>query len=97
VKVEYTLYQTLSEYKAAIRQHYTDQDSDFMDGIIHSPTEYALSIGNFVDKTPYTHNYDWTRVYYQSTKERKEDYLKTSDYFFRYDKGVTNVFPKSFL
>jgi hypothetical protein len=23
--------------------------------------------------------------------------LKTSDYFFRYDKGVTNVFPKSFL
>jgi len=29
--------------------------------------------------------------------ERKEDFLKTSDYFFRYDKWVTNIFPKSFL
>jgi len=37
------------------------------------------------------------RIYYLSTKKRKEDYLKTPDYFFRYDKGVTNVNPKSFL
>lgn len=37
------------------------------------------------------------RVYYLSTKSRTEDYLRTPDYFFRYDKGVTNVTPKSFL
>ena len=37
------------------------------------------------------------RIYYLSTKKRKEDYLKTPDYFFRYDKGVTNVHPKSLL
>jgi len=54
-------------------------------------------VANFVDDAPYTHNYDWMRIYYLSTKKRKEDYLKTPDYFFRYDKGVTNVNPKSFL
>ena len=97
VKVVYEKYKNLKDYKAAIWSHFINKDVDFMDGIIHSPTELVLSLGNFVDKAPYTHNYDWTRVYYLSTKKRKEDYLKTHDYFFRYDKGVTNVTPKSFL
>ena len=97
VKVTYEKYNNLDDYKSAIWNHYKKKDVDFMDGIIHSPKEYVLSVANFVDKAPYTHSYDWLRVYYKSTKERKEDYLKTPDYFFRYDKGVTNVFPKSFL
>ncbi len=97
VKVTYEKYQTLEEYKTAIWKRFKNKDADFMDGIIHSPTEYVLSIGNFVEEAPYTHNYDWMRVYYLSTKNRKEDYLRTPDYFFRYDKGVTNVTPKTFL
>lgn len=97
VKVMYEKYNNLEDYKSAIWNHYENQDLDFMDGIIHSPTEYVLSAANFVDKAPYIHRYDWTKVYYLSTKKRKEDYLKTPDYFFRYDKGVTNVNPKSFL
>ena len=97
VKVVYEKYNTLKDYKSAIYSHYKKKDVDFMDGIIHSPTEWVLSIGTFVDKVPYTHNYDWMRIYYKSTATRKEDYLKTPDYFFRYNKGVTNVNPKSFL
>ena len=97
VKVTYEKYNNIEDYKSAIWGHYENKDVDFMDGIIHSPTEYVLSVANFVDEAPYTHNYDWMRIYYLSTKKRKEDYLKTPDYFFRYDKGVTNVNPKSFL
>ena len=97
VKVTYEKYKTLEEYKTAIWKHYQQKDVDFMDGIIHSPSLYVLSVANFVDKAPYTHSYDWMRIYYLSTKNRKEDYLKTIDYFFRYDKGVTNVSPKSLL
>jgi hypothetical protein len=97
VKVRYEKYNALTDYKKAIHGHYLKKDVDFMDGIIHSPTEYVLSVADFKDKAPYTHSYDWLRVYYKSTKTRKEDYLKTPDYFFRYDKGVTNVTPKSFL
>ncbi|OPL07586.1 MAG: hypothetical protein AVO33_04620 [delta proteobacterium ML8_F1] len=95
VKVTYYKYRTLEAYKAAIWDHYQKRDLDFMDGIIHSPEEYVLSAGEFVDRAPYTHNYDWARVYYRSTVTRKEDYLKTFDYFFRYNKGVTNVHPKN--
>lgn len=96
VKLSYEKHKTLADYQAAIWTHYSQKDIDFMDGIIHSPSEYVLSLGKFVVEAPYTHNYDWTRVYYLSTAKRAEDYLKTADYFFRYNKGVTNVMPKSF-
>lgn len=97
VKVVYEKFGDLEAYKAAIWKHYQTRDVDFMDGIIHSPSEMVLSLGQFVDDAPYTHRYDWMRVYYLSTKTRREDYLRTPDYFFRYDKGVTNVTPRSFL
>ncbi len=97
VKVSYEKYDTLAEYRAAIYRHFKRDDIDFMDGIIHSPTEYVLSVARYVTTAPYTHRYDWLRVYYQSTNKLAEDYLTTPDYFFRYDHGVTNVHPKSFV
>lgn len=97
VKLEHEKYGNLEDYKVAIWKHFQNKDIDFMDGIIFSPTEYVLCAGNFVDKAPYIHRYDWIRVYFQSTAKRKEDYMKTADYFFRYDKGLTTVRPKSFL
>lgn len=97
VKVTYETYSTLDDYTDAIRRHADSGDLDFMDGIIHSPTQYVLSIGHFVDEAPYTHRYDWVTVYYRTTATRQEDYLETADYFFRYDRGVTNPTPRSFL
>ena len=67
VKVTYEKYRSLEEYNRAIWSHYLSRDIDFMDGIIHSPEEYVLSCGNFTDDAPYTHRYDWMRIYYLST------------------------------
>jgi FAD/FMN-containing dehydrogenase len=97
VKINYEEYKDLDSYTKATWKHYIEKDYDFMDGIIHSPNKYILSMGNFVDEAPYSNRYDWMKVYYLSTGKRKEDYLKTINYFFRYEKGVTNVSPKSFL
>ncbi|MDB4956860.1 MAG: putative decaprenylphosphoryl-beta-D-ribose oxidase [Myxococcales bacterium] len=97
VKLTYEKHTTLAAYQQAIKSHYELRDIDFMDGIIHSPSLYVLCAGNFVDSAPYTSSYDWMKVYYQSTKTRSEDYLTTPNYFFRYDRGVTNVRPSSFL
>lgn len=85
VKMSYEKYTTLDDYKAAIQRHYEAKDVDFMDGLIHSPTNFVLCIGNFVDTAPYISRYDWMKVFYKSTLNRTEDYLKTYDYFFRYD------------
>ena len=95
VRVAYETYPTLEEYSTAIAGRFDRRDVDFMDGIIHTADKYVLSLGEFVDAAPYTHKYDWVKVYYETTARRKEDYFKTPDYFFRYDRGVTNVHPKS--
>lgn len=95
VHVVYEKHSTLEAYKAAIQRRYESGDVDFMDGFVHAPDRYVLSLGRFVDAAPYTNRYDWTKVYYLSTETRAEDYLRTPHYFFRYDHGVTNVHPKS--
>ncbi|HZU95340.1 MAG TPA: FAD-binding oxidoreductase [Planctomycetota bacterium] len=97
VHVVYEKHRDLASYKASIWRHFKDRDVDYVDGIIHSPELYVLSVGRFVDEAPYRHSYDWMRIYWKSTAARAEDYLRTPDYFFRYDKGVTNVHPSSFL
>ncbi len=97
VHMTYETYTTLEAYKAAIYRRFRARDVDFMDGIIHARDKWVLSLGTFVDEAPYTNSYDWLKVYWESTGSRKEDYLRTPDYFFRYDRGVTNVHPKSFV
>lgn len=98
VRVRYERYGSFDDYMAAIRRVYDARDAldvDFMDGIIHSPTECILSLGTFVDEAPYVSDYRWVKIYYESTRRLREDYLKTPDYFFRYNRGVTNVRPRA--
>jgi FAD/FMN-containing dehydrogenase len=97
VHVIYEHYASLAEFKAAVWRRFEQRDVDFMDGMIHAPDHHVLSLGRFVDTAPYANRYDWTGVYYQSTRTRAEDYLRTPHYFFRYDNGVTNVHPRSAL
>jgi len=96
VHVRYENHTSTDSYLESIWRHYERRDVDFMDGMIHSPSHLVLSVGDFVDSAPYTNSYDWLKVYYRSTAERQQDYIKTKDYFFRYNQGVTNVHPKSF-
>ena len=97
VRIDYEHHTTLDDYLASIRRHTATQDLDFMDGLIHAPDHLVLCVGRFVADAPFTSHYDWTKIYYESTRKRLVDYLATPDYFFRYDRGVTNVHPKSFL
>jgi FAD/FMN-containing dehydrogenase len=97
VHLVYERHATLEAFQQSIAAHAKSRDIDFMDGIIHSPTLWVLCTGRFVERAPYTSRYDWIKVYYQSTAKRDEDYLDTKHYFFRYNRGVTNVRPKSFV
>jgi hypothetical protein len=97
VHLRHEHHHSIDSYLESIQRHVDRRDVDFMDGIIHSLSHLVLCVGDFVDSAPYANRYDWLKVYYQSTATRDEDYLKTRDYFFRYNQGVTNVRPKSFL
>src|SRR5215471_4102454 len=86
VRIDYEDYQCLEDYTTAIWRHFEAQDPDFVDGMIHSPTQLVLAGGRFVDEAPYASRYDWLKVYCDSTRERGQDYLRTEDYLFRYDR-----------
>jgi FAD/FMN-containing dehydrogenase len=95
VRVEYEKHATAEDYLGAIEERFRHQSPEYMDGIVHSPDLYVLSLGSFVDEAPYHNRYDWNLIYWKSTAGRAEDFLRTRDYFFRYDRGVTNRFPRS--
>jgi hypothetical protein len=97
VHIRHEKHTSIDSYLDSIGSHFEQQDVEFMDGIIHSNRQLSLCVGEFVDRAPYTNRYDWLKVYYQSTATREEDYFLAPHYFFRYDQGVTNVHPKSFL
>ena len=85
VRVDYLHLPDLDSFLDAIQQHSKSSDVDFMDGIVHSPREFVLCLGRFVEEAPHAHRYLW-EIYYQSTRKRESDYLRTQDYMFRYDR-----------
>lgn len=85
VHLVYRTFSTAAEYETEMRARVAAADFDFIDGIIHSRTEYVLCLGRFAKSAPYTSNYRWLHIFYKSTRTRSEDYLATEDYLFRYD------------
>ncbi len=69
----------------ALTQACDRADVDFVDGVVFGQNELVLSLGRFVDTTPYVSDYTYERIYYKSLRERTEDYLTTEDYIWRWD------------
>ncbi len=61
------------------------QDIDFLDGAVFGPHEMYMTIGKFVDEAPYTSDYTYENIYYQSIRRRETDYLTVLDYLWRWD------------
>src|SRR5207237_5422508 len=57
----------------------------FVDGFMFSRDEISIIVGRFVDTAPYTSDYTYQNIYYQSLRSRAEDYLSTHDYLWRWD------------
>ena len=66
--------------EAATREPY-----DFVDGVVFSPGEHYLVLGEFCDEAPYTSDYTYLNIFYRSIRQRSEDYLTTRDYLWRWD------------
>ena len=63
---------------------FEDEPVDFMDGMVRKGELY-LTLGDFVESAPYTSDYTYRRIYYRSIPERREDYLTTRDFIWRWD------------
>jgi FAD/FMN-containing dehydrogenase len=64
---------------------YGGETVDFLDGTWFSPTECYLTVGTFTETAPYTSDYTGAQIYYRSIQRRREDWLTTLDYLWRWD------------
>jgi FAD/FMN-containing dehydrogenase len=85
VRLEYMRFPDAQAFHSAALEHASNSDLDFIDGIVHGPDRWVLCLGRYVNDAPYVSNYRWLNIYYRSTLPRRQDFLRTADYFFRYD------------
>ena len=61
------------------------QNADFIDGSVFGPDELYLTVGRFVEQATYTSDYTYRKIYYQSIREREQDFLTVKGYIWRWD------------
>ena len=64
---------------------YDGHRADFVDGICFSLNEMYLTVGAFSQVAPWLSDYTRERIYYQSVRGPREDFLTTRDYLWRWD------------
>jgi FAD/FMN-containing dehydrogenase len=61
------------------------QPVDFVDGTWFSASECYLTLANYSATAPSASNYTGQQIYYRSIRQRREDWLTTHDYLWRWD------------
>ena len=64
---------------------YAGHTADFLDGTAFGSDEMYLTVGAFSDVAPWLSDYTRGRIYYQSIRGPKEDFLTIADYLWRWD------------
>jgi FAD/FMN-containing dehydrogenase len=59
--------------------------ADFVDGTAFGPDEIYLTVGAYSDAAPWRSDYTGPRIYYQSVRGPREDFLTIRDYLWRWD------------
>jgi FAD/FMN-containing dehydrogenase len=59
--------------------------ADFVDGTAFSLDEMYLTVGAYSDVAPWRSDYTGQRIYYQSVRGPREDFLTIRDYLWRWD------------
>ena len=71
--------------QVAAEGSYDGHRADFIDGTAFALDEMYLTVGAFSDVAPWRSDYTRERIYYQSLRGPREDFLTISDYLWRWD------------
>ena len=72
----------------AINSECNDPGCDFLDAVYFGPGEFVLTRAHLIDSLPAgtsTSDYTWMHQYWQSLRDKREDYLTIHDYLWRWD------------
>jgi FAD/FMN-containing dehydrogenase len=63
----------------------SNTEIDYLDGVVFQGAEMYTTLGNFCDEAPRTSDYTYMRIYYRSIQEKREDFLTSNGYIWRWD------------
>lgn len=88
VRLEHTRFRDPEALFAAIAEECAHPTCAFLDGVYFAPGDFVLTRAHCVESPPAdteAGDYTWMRQYWQSLRERREDYLSIHDYLWRWD------------
>jgi len=85
VRLEHLPFNDSQKYFSELEKTLRGSDADFVDGTVFSPERLFITLGRFTDEAPYTSDYTFEKIYYRSIAEKRDDYLTTHDYIWRWD------------
>jgi hypothetical protein len=78
-------YRDAGAYLSAMQVATLSPDLAFVEGLFFEDNRFFLMTGRFVDKVPYCDDIVRRSVFYRLVENRRDIYLTTFDYIFRYD------------
>src|SRR5207249_2604484 len=88
VRLQHTEFKNPLEFFEELGGHLEAGEADFIDGTVFNPGQFFITLGSFADSAPYTSDYTYEKIYYQSIRGKREDYLTVHDYLWRWNSRV---------
>jgi FAD/FMN-containing dehydrogenase len=85
VRLEHLPFPNAGAFFSQVERHCRESDADFIDGTLFSPERLFLTLGRFVDEAPHTSDYTFEHIYYRSIPQKREDWLTTRGFIWRWD------------
>ncbi|MDT8449155.1 MAG: FAD-binding oxidoreductase [Wenzhouxiangellaceae bacterium] len=88
VRLEHSGYSDPEALFAAIGDECARPTCAYLDGVYFGPDEFVLTRAHFVESLPAgtgPSDYTWMRQYWQSLRDKREDWLTIHDYLWRWD------------
>ena len=81
----HTRFSEPERYFARIVELCGHQCVDYLDGTVFGKDEMYVTVGEFSDDAPYLSDYTYMGIYYRSISQKKDDWLTTKAYIWRWD------------
>jgi hypothetical protein len=85
VHLHMQLFRSIPAYLDAMEMATESPDLAFVEGLFFEDGRFYLMTGRFVDRPPYVDDIVRKDVFYRLVEKRRDIYLTTFDYIFRYD------------
>lgn len=85
VHLTHTRFSQPGEYFKRISEACGLTGIDYLDGTIFGRNEMYVTAGEFSDEAPYASDYTYMGIYYRSILRKKDDWLTTRAYIWRWD------------